>query len=88
MSNTIRHISSWLLGLFSFQLTMAQVAMPDTVCIGTNRIYKVNDASVPSTYTWTVNGITQSGNRNELQITWTTAGVYQLTVQELSLIHI
>ena len=82
MSRTIQHISAWLLGLFSFQLTMAQVAMPDTVCIGTHRIYKVNDASVPSTYTWTVNGITQPGNRHELPITWTTAGVYQLAVQE------
>ncbi|MBN8685741.1 MAG: gliding motility-associated C-terminal domain-containing protein [Chitinophagales bacterium] len=82
MSKHIQHISAWLLGLFCFQQTMAQVAMPDTVCVGTSRIYKVNDASVPSTYTWTVNGITQPGNRHELSLTWTTAGVYQLTVQE------
>ena len=82
MSRLIQHISAWVLLLFSFQQTMAQVAMPDTVCIGTSRIYKVNDALVPSTYTWTVNGITQSGNRNELQITWNTAGTYQLAVQE------
>lgn len=56
--------------------------LPDTVCMGTSSIYKVNDASVPSAYTWTVNGITQPGNRHELQITWSTAGLYQLAVQE------
>lgn len=82
MSNTIRHISAWLLALFSFQQTLAQVAMPDTVCVGTSRVYKVNDASVPSTYTWTVNGIIQPGSRHEFQMTWTIAGIYQLAVQE------
>lgn len=82
MSGYIQYISAWLLGLFCSMQTMAQVAMPDTVCLGTSRIYKVNDATVPSTYTWTVNGTVQPGNRNELQLTWTTAGVYQLAVQE------
>lgn len=62
--------------------TIAQIAMPDTVCIGTNRIYKVNDATTPSTYTWKIDGITQSATRNEINITWNIAGTYLLTVQE------
>ncbi|MBI3138833.1 MAG: gliding motility-associated C-terminal domain-containing protein [Sphingobacteriales bacterium] len=82
MSRIIQHISAWWLLLFSIQQAMAQVAMPDTVCMGTTRIYKVNDASVPSSYTWKVDGVLQNSNRHEVSITWTVPGVYQLTVQE------
>lgn len=64
------------------QQSMAQVAMPDTVCIGTSRIYKVNEATVPSTYTWKIDGVTQASTRNELSITWNVAGTFLLTVQE------
>lgn len=68
--------------LFSATRTMAQIAMPDTVCIGTNRTYRVNDPSVPSTYTWKIDGVIQTSIKNEINITWNTAGVFELTVQE------
>lgn len=62
--------------------TDAQVSMPDTVCVGTQRIYRVNDASVPSSYTWTINGQTQASQTHELAVTWNQPGVYTLTVIE------
>lgn len=71
-----------MLLLLSNRQTIAQIAMPDTVCIGTNRIYKVNDATTPLTYTWKIDGITQSATRNEMNITWNIAGTFLLTVQE------
>lgn len=72
--------------LFLFLLTglplWAQIAMPDTVCMGTARRYQVNDATRPSTYTWTINGVTQISITNELHITWTVPGNYNITVVE------
>lgn len=82
MLKYIQHIIVWLLVLVVSVETAAQVAMPDTVCIGTNRTYKVNDAATPSTYTWAVNGVTQPGTKNDFNITWNTAGIYTITVQE------
>lgn len=77
-----QHISVWLLVMAVSVKTTAQVAMPDTVCVGTNRTYKVNDAATPSTYTWKVNGITQLSTKNDINISWNNAGVYTITVQE------
>ena len=54
--------------LFSIKQAVAQIAMPDTVCIGTNRTYKVNDATTPSTYTWKIDGVTQASTRNNISI--------------------
>lgn len=58
--------------------------MPDTVCIGTVRQYKVNDATTPSTYTWMINGVTQASNKNTLSVTWNTAGTFNIAVQEFA----
>ncbi len=82
MFKKIQHISVCLLLLCSAIKAKAQVAMPDTVCIGTSRIYKVNDAGTPSAYTWKLNGVIQSSTKNDIGITWANAGVYSLTVQE------
>ncbi len=60
----------------------AQSALPDTVCVGATKKYTVNDATVPSTYTWKINGITQSSTKNDLSVTWNVVGTFQLTVQE------
>ena len=60
----------------------AQSAMPDTVCVGATKKYTVNNPTVPSTYTWKVNGVSQASTQNEISITWNTLGVFQLTVQE------
>ena len=84
MFRSLQHIIVPAVLLLSFTKATAQIAMPDTVCIATNRIYKVNDATVPSTYTWKIDGITQPSTKNEISITWNTAGTFLLTVQEHS----
>lgn len=70
--------------LFGSGYVAAQTAMPDTVCVGMNRTYSVNNPSVPSTYTWKIDGVTQSSTRNSVNITWNTPGVFTITVQEHS----
>jgi gliding motility-associated-like protein len=60
----------------------AQLPMPDSVCVGSTKRYSVNDATVPSTYVWKINGITQTSTVHQIFVTWNTAGVYTLTVQE------
>jgi gliding motility-associated-like protein len=56
--------------------------MPDSVCVGSTKRYHVNDATVPSTYVWKINGITQTSIVHEIFVNWNTAGVYTITVQE------
>lgn len=75
------HLVSVLL-LLSITKASAQNAMPDTVCIGTVRQYKVNDATVPSTYTWKIGTSTQSSTTNIMSVTWNTAGTFRISVQE------
>ena len=82
MLKKLQHIILTVLLTTSLAQAKAQVAMPDSVCIGTTRKYHVNNPGVPSTYTWTINGITQSTTSNEITITWNTPGVFQLTVTE------
>jgi gliding motility-associated-like protein len=82
MFKSLQHIIVSAVLLLSFTKATAQIAMPDTVCIGTNRIYKVNDAVTPSTYTWKIDGVLQTSVKNDISITWSTPGVFQLTVQE------
>jgi gliding motility-associated-like protein len=62
----------------------AQVSMPDTVCIGAARMYSVNTPATPSTYSWRIDGVLQSSVNNKLNITWNTAGLFTITVQERS----
>lgn len=78
----VRHIILSLLLIFSASQAVAQTAMPDTVCVGTFRTYSVNSPSVPSTYTWKIDGVVQSSDRNSISVTWTTPGVFTITVQE------
>jgi gliding motility-associated-like protein len=63
-------------------LANAQLPMPDSVCVGSTKRYHVNDATVPSTYIWKINGITQSSTSYEIFVTWATDGVYTISVQE------
>jgi gliding motility-associated-like protein len=60
----------------------AQLPMPDSVCVGSTKRYHVNDATVPSTYVWKINGITQTSTVHEIFVTWNTIGVYEIIVQE------
>jgi gliding motility-associated-like protein len=82
MYKLFQYIIVMLIPLCSVTQAVAQIAMPDTVCVGTNRTYKVNDATMASTYTWKIDGIIQSSTKNDISITWNTAGIFQLTVQE------
>ncbi len=75
----------WIIVLVIFHLVpaAAQIAMPDTVCLGGSKTYKVNDAVTNSTYIWKIDGIVQPSVKNEINIIWNTAGIFKLTVQEL-----
>lgn len=84
MYKRLRHITTVTLMLFSFCKSIAQNAMPDTVCIGMNRIYKVTGSSPLSTFTWTIDGVTQPVSVSEMNATWNTVGVFLVTVQEHS----
>ena len=84
MLKRLRHIIVFTLLLFGVSQASAQMAMPDHVCIGTTKKYSVNDATVPSTYTWKIDGVTQTTTTNEITITWNTVGQFLITVQERS----
>jgi hypothetical protein len=84
MGKRLLHIIVLALLLFGVEETSAQMAMPDHVCIGTTKKYSVNNPSVPSTYTWKIDGVTQTTTTNEITITWNTVGQFLITVQELS----
>jgi len=77
-----QHIIVLVMLLLGSMQAVAQIAMPDSVCVGGNRIYKVNDATVPSTYTWKIDGVVQASTTNQVSITWNNAGTFLLTVQE------
>ena len=82
MRKQLRYSIGLMLLFIGISQAFAQSALPDTVCVGATKKYTVNDATVPSTYTWKINGITQSVTKNEISINWNTAGVFQITVQE------
>ena len=82
MFKRLQHIIVILMMIFSTTQAFAQIAMPDTVCVGATKTYKVNDPGVPSTYTWKVDGSTQAAFTNQISITWNTAGTFLVEVQE------
>ncbi|MFL5739098.1 MAG: gliding motility-associated C-terminal domain-containing protein [Flavisolibacter sp.] len=77
-----RHIALIVTLLCALMHVQAQTSMPDTVCIGTARIYQVNDPSVKSAYTWKLDGVVQSSTTNEFHMVWLKPGVFLLSVQE------
>src|SRR5687768_7696721 len=83
MFKRLRHIIVLILLGFCMP-AVAQLSMPDTVCIGATKIYKVNEATNPpgSIYTWKVAGVTQATTTNQLQFTWNTTGIFLVEVQE------
>src|SRR5665647_2883162 len=82
MFKRLQHIIVILMMIFSATQAFAQIAMPDTVCVGATKTYKVNDPGVPSTYTWKVDGSTQAAFTNQISITWNTTGTFLVEVQE------
>src|SRR5688572_19815429 len=84
MFKRLRHIFISASLLFGVLDTAAQMAMPDNVCVGATKKYSVNDPTAPSTYTWKIDGVTQTTTTNEITITWNTVGQFLITVQEHS----
>src|SRR5690606_20631341 len=83
-----RHIPYIILSallLFCTLQGVGQASMPDYVCVGTTKTYQVNPTNPPgSTYTWKIDGVTQSSTTNQLTVTWNTVGIFLITVQERS----
>src|SRR5450759_245698 len=83
MFKRLQHIIVSVLLLISSTQAFAQLAMPDTVCVGATKIYTVNPLNPPgSTYTWQLDGATQPATTNQISITWNTQGTFTLTGQE------
>lgn len=84
MYSLLRYIMVFAL-IFAICLQLkAQTAMPDTVCIGTSRLYRVNDTSIHSSYSWKIDGVLQNSVTNTLSIIWNTPGKFLISVQEHS----
>ena len=83
MLSRFRYILLFGIMLFISLRSMAQLAMPDNVCIGALKHYYV-DPVLGSTYTWRINGVLQGSTANAIDITWSTTGTYSLDVQEKS----
>lgn len=81
-----RHIIIIAILLLSTLRAEAQMAMPDYVCVGATKHYNVDPNPVPgSTYTWIVDGVTQTNTTNAIDFKWDKPpGKYPLTVQETS----
>lgn len=78
------HAILLIIMILEYAAASSQISMPDTVCVGTTRQYRVNDASIPSTYTWKIDGVNQPTTKNEVAIKWSTPGKFLITVQEHS----
>ncbi len=84
MFKRVQHIIVLMLLLFGFTKAVAQNAMPDTVCVGSARVYQVNYGTALSTYTWKIEGVIQATTSNTMSATWNTTGAFTVTVQEHS----
>jgi hypothetical protein len=61
---------------------VAQSAQPDVVGVGATKKYYVQ-ATSGSSYEWRINGgVPELSTTNSLEVNWTKAGIYTLTVQE------
>ena len=81
MIKRVRYTVMLILLLSSAIQALAQIPLPEKVCIGTVRHYWVVGMA-GSTYTWKINGVVQSSITNEIDITWTSIGAFNLEVQE------
>jgi len=63
---------------------VAQESMPDYVCIGETKYYKV-DHNPGSSYVWRIDGVIQKGSGgNEFHFTWHIENTFLVEVQEFS----
>ncbi|NVO20897.1 MAG: hypothetical protein HXX13_14450, partial [Bacteroidetes bacterium] len=83
MLRRFRYILILSIALLGGLRAAAQLAMPDTVCIGATKHYWVN-GNPGSTYVWEINGTPLASTAFEIFQAWPFAGDYILTVQETS----
>jgi len=82
MFKRFRHILMLVILLSGALQALAQkIAMPDIVCVGATRHYFV-EGMAGSTYTWKIDGVEQTSTADNIDITWSSAGTFTLTVQE------
>lgn len=81
MITRFRHIILIMFMALQAIHSIAQIAMPDKVCVGTDRRYYV-EGMVGSVYTWKINGATQTPTTDFMDVIWKISGTYTLTVQE------
>ena len=82
----MKGIASYILVFFMTLLSvvqgLAQSAQPDVVGVGATKKYYVQ-ATSGSSYEWRINGgAPEQSTTNSLEVNWTKAGIYTLTVQE------
>ena len=78
------YILIFCIALLSTLKVTGQIAMPDNVCVGETKQYRV-DQHTGSSYEWKIDGvIVQSGPSNELVHTWNVPNTYTIEVQESS----
>jgi gliding motility-associated-like protein/uncharacterized repeat protein (TIGR01451 family) len=83
---SIRQIVLFGVLLFSILNVSAQLAMPDSVCVGALKHYNVNLNPISgSIYIWSIDKERQfSSSTNEINISWDNEGTYLLEVQEIN----
>ncbi len=82
MKKSASYLIILFITLMSVVQSMAQSDQPDVVCMGTSKNYYVAPTS-GSSYSWQINGRSpEASTTNSVDINWTTAGTYTLTVQE------
>ena len=81
MLKLFRYIVLLILLLSGALEALAQIAMPEKVCVGTEGRYWVV-GTAGSTYTWKLNGVMQNSTLNEINLNWLSTGVFTLEVQE------
>ncbi len=83
MVKRVRHIFALIILLSGAFQALAQMNMPDKVCVGTDRRYWVEKGLPGSIFTWTLDGVEiKSSTDSFVVVTWSKAKTYQLQVQE------
>lgn len=81
MYKRFRHILMLIILVTGAFQAFAAIALPDTVCVGTDRKYWVT-GSAGSIYTWKINGVLQTSSNDFMDHTWSAVGSYTIEVQE------